>query len=105
VISFADGSPCAFTTGEAPRAVAKPQVQARPEAAAQLALGPKVPPAPGKPWTVTKDSQVLFAGTVTDARATFDKKAANLRRGALKLLSPKGILIDQIQTICMTTVL
>ena len=105
VISFADGSPSAFTAAESLRPVAKPQVQARPEASAQPVFVPKVPPAPEKPWTVTRDSQVLFAGNVTDARATFDKKAANLRRGALKLLSPKGILIDQIQTICMTTVL
>ena len=54
---------------------------------------------------MTKDSQVLFAGTVTDARAMFDKKAANLRRGTLRLLSPEGILIDQAQAICMTTAL
>jgi len=76
-----------------------------PQAAAQPVFVPKVPPAPGKPWMVTKDSQVLFAGTVTDARAMFDKKAANLRRGSLKLLSPEGILIDQAQAICMTTAL
>ena len=104
VISFADGSSSAFTT-ESPRPVAQPQVQARPEGAMQPVFTPKVAPAPEKPWTVTKDSQVLFAGNVTDARATFDKKAANLRRGSLKLLSPEGILIDQAQAICMTTAL
>jgi hypothetical protein len=105
VISFADGSPCALTTAEAPRPVAKPQVQARSQASVQPASISKVAPLPDKPWTVMKDSQVLFAGSVTDARATFDKKAANLRRGSLKLFSPKGILIDQAQTICMTTAL
>jgi hypothetical protein len=105
VLSFADGSPSAFTTAEVPRPVAKPQVQARPEAAAQPAFVPKVASAPEKPWTVTKDSQVLFAGNVADARTTFNKKAANLRCGSLKLLSPEGILIDQAQAICMTTAL
>ncbi len=105
VISFADGSPSAFTAAESPRPVTKPQVQAWPKGVLQPASIAKVAPASEKPWTVTKDSQVLFAGTVTDARATFDKKAANLRRGTLRLLSPEGILIDQAQAICMTTAL
>jgi hypothetical protein len=103
VISFANGSPSAFTTSPDPGPVAKPQVQARPKAAAQPVFTPKVASASEKPWTVTKGSQVLFAGNVTDARTTFEKKAATLRRGSLKLLSPEGILIDQAQAICMTT--
>jgi hypothetical protein len=103
VLSFADSSPATFTAATSSGPVAKPQAQARPEAATRPAFVPKVAAAPEKPWTVTKDSQLLFAGSVTEARATFEKKAANLRRGCLELLSPEGIVIDQAQTICMTT--
>jgi hypothetical protein len=99
VIQFADGTPSAFTqtTITAPALKVQPQAQST---AAPVFI-PKVAAASAKPWTVTRDSKVVFSGTVTEARKAFDDKTSNLRRGSYQLLSPEGILIDKAEAICI----
>ena len=99
VIQFADGTPSAFTQPTLTACALKVQPQSK-SAAAPVFI-PKVAAAPAKPWTVTKDSKVIFSGTVTEARKAFDAKTSNLRRGSYQLLSPEGILIDKAEAICM----
>ncbi len=98
VIQFADGTPSAYTQAASAPAL-RPQPQAK--SAATPVFRPKVAAAPAKPWTVTKDSKVIFSGSVTEAREAFDAKTSNLRRGSYQLLSPEGILIDKAEAICM----
>ena len=87
--------------GQQASSVPAPKLQPQAKSAATPVFRPNVPAAPAKPWTVTKDSKVIFSGTVTEARKAFDAKTSNLRRGSYRLLSPEGILIDKAEAICM----